>query len=109
MQGQSLVLKLGSRHGRELSIVRMTDKATFMLVVGMPPADIFQLMSTEEFSKARRVEVPSSLKATPWVAESRLSELVFSSTGEYRVYVSENLESERGGYWCKVFFEAQKK
>jgi hypothetical protein len=106
-EGQTLTLKLGPRHGRELMITRMADGTGFMLVVDSPPTDVIQLMSTEEFSKARTVALSTSLKANPWVSESRLSEPVFSNTGEYRIYVSENLESERGGYWCKVHFQAR--
>jgi hypothetical protein len=80
-----------------------------MLVVGAPPPDVFQLMTTEEFARTRSLEIETSLRATPWSAASRMDEVIFSSAGEYRIFVSENMESEYGGYWCKVKFVARKK
>jgi len=107
--GQTLTVRLGPNHGRELSVVRQSDGVGFMLVVGSPPPDVLQLMTTEEFARARTLEIQTTLRATPWVAESRLNEVIFSSTGEYRILVSESLVSERGGHWCRVKFVALEK
>ena len=94
----SLVLALGPGHGRELAIRRVSDNAWYFLVVGLPPEDDPQLMSQEEFSAATRVVIPASFKARS-SAEGPL-EPILSRHGMYEVYVSDNLESEDGGYVC---------
>jgi len=84
-------------------VSREGDQKPFFLVVGAPPADTPQLMSTDEFSRATLVRIPTDFRTRPWVADMH-EQPVFGAPGSYVIRVSENLESERGGYYCKVRF-----
>ena len=55
-------------------------------------------MAPEDFSVATRVVIPASFKARS-SAEGPL-EPILSRPGAYEAYVSDNLESEDGGYVC---------
>jgi hypothetical protein len=55
-------------------------------------------MTPEEFASASHVEVPASCKGRASV-DGPL-ERIFSRAGPYEAYVSDNLESEEGGYVC---------
>lgn len=59
-------------------------------------------MSPDEFALATKAEVPSSFKSRA-SADGTL-ELIFSRPGSYVAYVSENLESEEGGYVCSFMY-----
>ena len=95
---QPLVLSLGLGHGRELAIRRVSDDSWYFLVVGSPPDGEPQLMTPEEFASASHVEVPASFKGRASV-DGPLGR-IFSRAGAYEAYVSDNLESEEGGYMC---------
>ena len=95
----TLVLNLGAAHGRELAIRRVSDSTWYFLVVGLPPDDVPQLMTTEAFSMATRVEIPASFKTRAWAVGSPL-ESVLNVPGVYEAYVSDILESEVGGHIC---------
>jgi hypothetical protein len=99
--GQTLVLTLGEGHGSELSILRDSDNIPYFLVVQAPPPDMRLLMTREEFAAATRVELTSSIVGYKWVRDGG-NELIFTRPGSYSVYVSTALESEEGGYMCKV-------
>jgi hypothetical protein len=93
-----LVLSLGPGHGRELAIRRVSDNTWYFLVGHMPPDGEPQLMAPEKFAAATRIEVPTSLRGRASGVDS-LSP-IFSRPGAYEAYVSDNLESEEGGYVC---------
>jgi hypothetical protein len=93
-------MQLGPGHGRELAIRRLVDGAWFFLVVGSPPDGKNVLMSAESFAAASEVDVPLEVLAEDW--SSGEVKRVFSSPGAYHVFVSDNLESELGGYTCVV-------
>lgn len=101
--GETLVLALGAGHGFELSIVRDADQTPYFLVVQAPPADMRILMSREAFTDAKRVELPSSIVGYKWVRDGG-NEPIFTTAGSYSVYVSTALESEEGGYTCKITY-----
>ena len=100
-----LTLRLGPGHGKELAIRRASDNAWFFLVVKSPPAEMRLLMSPESFNTATRVEIATSYKAMEWRSGSS-EEPVFSSSGTYDVFTSDNLESETGGARCTVKYRA---
>jgi len=102
---QTLTLTLGPRHGSELAIRRLRDGRMFLLVVGSPPQGHFQLMTPTEFAVASSVEIKPDTAATAWVVDAK-PELVFSEPGEYEIVVSPNLESEVGGYLCRITFKS---
>jgi hypothetical protein len=100
--GSALNLRLATGHGRELAVRRLADNAWFFLVVsGSSPGEP-QLMSVDTFSAARSVTVPATVISIPSGKQS--PERVFSEPGKYEVYVSDNLESEVGGFMCTVRF-----
>ena len=102
----TLTLSLGPRHGSELAINRMRDKVSFFLVVGGPPDNMTPLMTTDEFSHAKEVKISARAEALPWVSGSKKAP-IFTKSGTYRIQVSNNLESEDGGYYCNVQYLAK--
>ena len=102
---QTLTLTLGPNHGNELAIRRLRDGQSFLLVVGSPPPGHFQLMTPTEFAAANSVEIKADTVATAWVVNAK-PEVVFSEPGEYEIVVSPNLESEVGGYLCRITFKS---
>lgn len=98
--GNPLILVLAAGHGRELAVRRVSDNAWFFLVVSGSNPDEPQLMPVDAFTASRSVAIPAMVisvqsgKASP--------ERVFSGPGKYEVYVSDNLESEIGGFMCTV-------
>lgn len=100
----SLVLTLGSGHGRELAIRRVADNAWYFLVGTLPVEGEPQLMTSAEFAKAGRVEISASFKTR--ASENDPLEPIFHRPGAYEVYVSDNLESEDGGYMCRFNYVA---
>lgn len=100
--GSTLNLRLAAGHGRELAVHRIADNVWFFLVVsGSSPGEP-QLMSVDTFAAARSVAVPATVLSIPSGKQS--PERVFSGPGKYEVYVSDNLESEVGGFMCTVQF-----
>ena len=99
----TLRLRLGPGHGKELAIRRESDGAWFFLVVESPPQEMKLLMSPESFRTARLVKIPASIKAAQWDTESH-EQRVFSSSGKYYVFSSDNLESEAGGAKCTITY-----
>ena len=102
----TLVLRLGPKHGSELAIRRLHDRTSYFLVVSGPPAEMTQLMTTEAFSRAKEVKIPARYEATPWASDSKKAP-IFSKSGKYVVQVSNNLESHGGGHYCNVQFVAK--
>jgi hypothetical protein len=95
---QALVLALGPGHGRELAIRRVSDNSWYFLVVDLPLEGELQLMTPDDFALATRVEIPTSFTGRTSV-DGPLGR-IFSRPGAYEAYVSDNLESEEGGYVC---------
>lgn len=102
----TLTLTLGSMHGSELAIMRKSDGIAYFLVVGSPPSNMTPLMTTTEFSKAKEVKISAKTEAFPWVAEAS-KEAIFTRSGTYTIQVSNNLESDEGGYICNIKYLAK--
>lgn len=103
---ETLVLRLGPKHGSELAIRRLQDETSYFLVIGSPPAEIKPLMTPEAFSRAKEIKIPADYEAVPWASDSKKSP-IFSKPGKYVVQVSDNLESHGGGHFCNVQFVAK--
>lgn len=95
-----LTLNLAPGHGRELGVRRHSDNAWYFLIVGSPPEKSNMLMTPETFEAKRQIEIPASSITTEWVTGEDAP--IFSSSGKYSFYVSDNLESEIGGYMCTI-------
>ncbi len=97
LASDTLVLKLGPGHGRELAIRRVSDNTWYFLVVGLPADDEPQLMTPDQFAAAQRVEIPATFQVR---ASGGPLESVLNHPGKYEAYVSNVLESEVGGHVC---------
>lgn len=102
----TLILRLGPKHGSELAIRRLHDQTSYFLVIGSPPAEMKPLMTTEAFSRAKEVKIPAGYEAVPWASDSKKAP-IFSKSGKYVVQVSDNLESHGRGHYCNVQFVAK--
>lgn len=100
-EGQTLVISLGENHGKELAIIRDSDKRAYFLIVGLPPKEMKSLMTPAEFEKASSVTIDENTVGLPWEANS-VNEPIFVEPGSYTILVSDILESEIGGYKCSI-------
>ena len=102
--GDVLVLRKRGSSLRELSVVLPSGSAAHFLVVSDPPPEMRPLMSPDELGKAKVVRIPvSALTGLEWRAGAH-QESIFTSPGMYEFFLSTALESEDGGYSCKVQF-----
>jgi hypothetical protein len=97
----TLQVRLGLGHGKELAVYRHEENIWLFLVVGSPPSDMVSLMSPQEFESVSSIKISPTTTGYRWDSEGG-NEAVFSKLGKYTLYVSENLESEEGGYKCEL-------
>jgi len=97
---EPFAITLAPGAGQELAVRRVADGAWFFLVVASPPAEHKNLLEPAELSRSTTVEIPANLRWASWSAGAT-PEVVFRS-GEYEFYLSDNLESEVGGYRCHL-------
>lgn len=102
--GDALQVKLGAQHGKELAIYRHSENIWLFLVVGSQPPDMVSIMSPLEFKAAKSLEIAHSTTGYRWDSKGG-NEAIFSKPGKYTLYVSENLESEEGGYKCELIIK----
>lgn len=99
--GESLQVKFGEQHGKELAVYRHEDNLWFFLVVGSPPSEMISLMSALEFEGVNAIEITPVTTGYRWDSKGG-NEAIFSKSGKYTLYVGANLESEDGGYKCEL-------
>ena len=97
---QQFLIAVSPGAGRELAVRRVSDNAWFFLVVASPPDSQHNLLSPIELRHGKTVTIPLNLRWPKWTADAKL-EPVFQR-GAYELYLSENLESEIGGYKCAI-------
>ena len=95
----SLTIRLGESHPRELAVRRHSDDVWLFLVVSNPPEMMDSLFSREEFEDVREIVVDSATTGFAWQPDG-MNERILGQKGEYSVYLSDILESETGGYVC---------
>ena len=66
------------------------------------------LMSSEDLAKRRTVSLDTAHLTALFGNEHPVEKKVFRVEGTYKFYLSDNLESEIGGYTCKVKFTSRK-
>ncbi|WP_226705018.1 hypothetical protein [Microbulbifer elongatus] len=98
---ETLQVKLGGHHGSELAVYRHDDNLWLFMVVGSPPTGMVSLMSPQEFEGAKSFVISPKTTGYRWDSVGA-NEVIFSKPGKYTLYVSENLESELGGYKCDL-------
>jgi hypothetical protein len=98
--GESLQVKLGEHHGKELAVYRHEENLWLFLVVGSPPSEMTFLMSPFEFEGVNAIEITPETTGYRWDSKGG-NEAIFSKPGKYTLYVSSNLESEDG--WLIAF------
>ena len=96
---QSIEVKLGNNHGKELAVRRHRDNHWFFMVVGSPPSDMVSLMTPDMFKHAKGFTLKPSTTGYEWEAKGS-NKVILSEPGEYSIYTSDILESEVGGYVC---------
>ena len=99
--GESVLVKLGVGHGKELAVRRIGEDVSLFLVVGNAPSEMDSLMSPGEFELLEEFVILPETTGFRWELNGK-NEPVFSKPGHYEIYVSESLESETGGYYCEV-------
>lgn len=97
--GDSLTIRLGENHPREIAVLRHSDGVWLFLVVGNPPAMMEPLFSREEFEDVRVIVIDSETTGFAWKPDGT-NERIFGQKGKYSVYLSDILESETGGFVC---------
>jgi len=101
-RGDVLRVNLSGHHGKELALYRHDENLWLFLVVGSPQATMKSLMFSQQFARAKAIEIASTTTGYRWDNKGG-NETIFSKPGKYTLYVSENLESEEGGYKCELF------
>ncbi len=101
----TLTLELGPDHGRELGVRRHSDNTWYFLVVASHPDNAKVLMTPELFETKAQIKIPASSMTTEWVTGQEVP--IFAASGTYSIYVSDNLESEAGGYVCTIQYARQ--
>ena len=101
-RGDVLRVNLSGHHGKELALYRHDENLWLFLVVGAPPSTMKSLMSSEQFESAKEIEIAPTTTGYRWDNKGG-NKTIFSKPGKYTLYVSENLESEEGGYKCELF------
>ncbi len=102
--GESLQVKFGEHHGKELAVYRHEENLWLFLVVGTQPSEMISLMSPLEFEGVNAIEITPVTTGYRWDSKGG-NEAIFSTPGKYTLYVSSNLESEEGGYKCELIVE----
>ncbi len=97
-----LLVNLSGNHGKELALYRHDENLWLFLVVGSPPSTMKSLMSSQQFESAKEIEIAPTTTGYRWDNKGG-NETIFSKPGKYTLYVSEDLESEVGGYKCELF------
>lgn len=101
IMGESVEVKPGGHHGKELAVYRHEDDTWLFMVVGFPPEEMNSLMTPEAFKVAKSFTITKDTTGFSWGSGGG-NERIFSRPGKYTFYVSEILESEIGGYKCDI-------
>lgn len=96
--GATITLIKSVQAGQELAITA-PDGTYYFLVVGMPDAGMKSLMTPEELDAKTSITLDTrSLSGYSGKGNGQ----VFKTAGTYTLYLSDNLESEDGGYKCSI-------
>ena len=97
----NISISLGENSFDELAIFRESDKTWLFLVVGGAPEEMNSLMSPSELKSTKVLSLNSETTGFRWESNG-YNEKIFTVSGKYTVYNSDNLESEVGGYKCDI-------
>jgi len=90
-KGDTLTIVLSADHPRGLAIRDPSDNWYYL----QGESSQFQLMAPGDFARATRIEIPTDeIEAVRWDDGRAQSDLIFRETGEYLVYMANNLETE---------------
>lgn len=111
--GDTLILRMETPHGEYLT-ANHPDGTLFFIVY--PQFDVptrkFSLLPSRRFKTVRTLGLPANLRANPRVyGRDTTVETLFSRSGEYVLWVGDNLESDYNSrsVSCRVTFVAEKK
>ncbi len=108
----TLTIKMPVPHYKELAIYHPVSRSWWFLVYSPDETrpDTKPVMSSVKFAKTSTVKLKiSTATGTLWEAGKNKDERIFQSPGIYKIYISEALETERGGYSCTVKYDPRKK
>ena len=98
--GKPFTVRMAPGAGRELAVHRVSDGAWFFLVVDGPTAGQRNLVEPAELARRTHLQIPATLQWAAWSAGAK-PQAVFRP-GVYEVMLSDNLDSEQGGYKCRL-------
>ena len=88
----------------ELGVSRVPANDSFgFLVYEAPDSTDHLLMTNEQFAGTKVLQLDVSRLHASY--QGNKYERVFTKAGRYRFYVSDNLESENGGFRCTVTYK----
>ncbi len=89
--GDTLTLAMPAHHPQGLAIKTPADDWYYL----QDPTAASRLMAKEDFARLTRLEIPTAeLQAIRWVGGRAEKAKVFTQTGEYLIYMADNLETE---------------
>ncbi len=90
-RGDTLTLTMPAQHPQGLAIKDPADDWYYI----QDPSAATQLMGKEDFARLTQLELPTAeLHALRWVEGRAETTKVFTQTGEYLIYMADNLETE---------------
>jgi hypothetical protein len=95
-KGDTLKIKFKTPHPKDFAIRTPDDKVFFVVYGGNDPA-MPSLVDWVEFENLDYLEIiTDKTKANPWDAREHENKLIFTTTGQYEILLSENLETDDG-------------
>ena len=90
-RGDILTLTMPAQHPQGLAIKNPADDWYYI----QDPTAPSQLMGKEDFSRLTHLVIPTAeLEAVRWIGGRAEKAKVFTQTGEYLIYMADNLETE---------------
>jgi len=107
----TLTIKMPVPHFQELAVYHQKSRSWWFLVYWPDPSMVGAkpIISREEFITTPLVKLKvKEAKGTLWTGNTK-SDQIFVQPGTYSIFLSDNLESEAGGYTCAVEYVPDKK
>ncbi|RMG35454.1 MAG: hypothetical protein D6732_09285 [Methanobacteriota archaeon] len=107
-KGDTISIEMSIPHGGYLGII--TPNGDFFFVCWSQRdknSPLQPLIQSEEFVNVEKIElITDKTLATPWIYGAKSNELIFTNTGEYRILMGENLETDSDVAYqeCKIFY-----
>ncbi len=95
-KGDTLKIKFKIPHSKDLAITN-PDNAFFFLIYANNDPKMPSLIEWNTFAATNHLEIiTDQTKANPWNATYKENQLIFTTTGKYKIELSDNLETDDG-------------